>query len=701
MAHVNRSFARSFSLNIFRRNAQELLAATHSVRDADQGLELMAQDNREAGQQAHREVNRFVHNFVTAARTIVEHTRNLVREHYADTTFQKDYKDMVGLTFASEPVAKFVQDLRNYMVHKGLPDSQMYLEFKSADKSAEGESTLKTGVRYQAATLLEWDGWTLPARTYIEAAGEYVYIHAFAEEYVEKVLKFHSWLDNALNQFHEDDLVKLSNLQAEYARLSNERARPASQAGAETVEAAPPASGGSPPAEQQFEFSDPISSQINEVGKTILEKIRRLDFGARTSETFPSERPVGATITDDQILETPILRGNDRDGRPVIAFISSGGELFGLDLNVFATLQPLVEKILEVGWARNALSRQFIEQTAIKWLRSSFHEKQSMDFANALCSASREEVEMRDFWAPIACLEVEEKFSFGPVEIAPIARAMIDQLETTGVNSASKQRDDVAMLFKSLRLKMQGLAAVVVHMEAEQARVCEEGMAIAENAVGLLRFFSPISRTPWQVCSTALLGTEILPHLQALVLGKHDFLFSDGSVFQPFVWRISKENISELWRAGLAKASGLISVDGLSQFQLAVRGSLLLFSTSTTFRHVGDRLVYALSSVEGILLRHSIEPTEFSVEERMSLLLTNDNAERERIARNVRDAYRFRRRHGVSVLSPHDQQSLAMFLHNVHVVLCIALENSNAFASKADFIDAIDRRKTIDAIDQA
>jgi hypothetical protein len=89
-----------------------------------------------------------------------------------------------------------------------------------------------------------------------------------------------------------------------------------------------------------------------------------------------------------------------------------------------------------------------------------------------------------------------------------------------------------------------------------------------------------------------------------------------------------------------------------------------------------------------------MEPTEFNVEERMSLLLASGKPERAAVARNVREAYRFRRRHGASVLTPHDENSLATFAHNAHVVLCIALENLHLFATKADFIEAVDRRKT-------
>jgi hypothetical protein len=262
MVHINRTHARTFSLNIFRRNAQELLAATRDVRDPEQGLQLMAVDNREAGQQAHREINRFVHNFVASAMTLVDHTRNFVREHYDGTALKRDYDDRVKANLASVPAVRFVQDLRNYMLHRTLPQSQMFIEFDSRPESSGGQPTLETGVRYQTSALLEWDGWTAPARAYIAAAGEHIDIHTFVESYLEKVLAFHEWLDAALNQFHADDLVKLMELQEAYAQRFGENTEtlPASPRSGAAIEAPPSAD--PPPTERQFEFSNPIASLV-------------------------------------------------------------------------------------------------------------------------------------------------------------------------------------------------------------------------------------------------------------------------------------------------------------------------------------------------------------------------------------------------------------------------------------------------------
>jgi len=698
-AFIDRSFSRGFSLNIFRRNAEELIEATRNVRDPDQGLRLMALENREAGLQAHREINRLVHNFVAGSKSLIDHTRQFIREHYAGTALESTYDDRVKADFASEPVAKFVQDLRNYMVHKGLPNSQMFLHFDNTSTAPGAGGELTTGVHYETSALLEWDGWTAPAKTYIREAGEHLDIHTLAESYLEQVLRFHAWLDLELQQFHTADLAQLKAMQEAYIRqFGADPARRSHQPKDQTPESLVASNelSSAPP----FKFPHDVANAIDEAGKAILEKIRRIDSKPQTPDAFPSGRPVSATLTDDSMLETPTAWHNDSEGRPVVAFLISGTEVFGLDAAAYAELQPLADKVLELGWAKPAISRKFIGEVALRWLRSSFRATQQTSLASALSSASEKEVKPLDIWAPIAYLEVEESFEFGSVQIAPVTAAMIDALQAKGVDSSPSQRDEITAMFNDLRSRMQGFAAVVVHVEAEPVRAHEDGMATAQNVVGLLRFFSPVAREPRRVCTTALLGAEVIPRSQSLVLGEDNFSFSDGLVATPFHWRISKANLVALREAGLAKASDLVFPNGLGEFPMAVRAGMLLYGTGTTLHNPADRLIYTLSAVEGILLKHSMEATEFNVEERMTLLLANDKPQREEVARNVREAYRFRRRHGASVLTPHDEISLATFAHNAHIVVSIALENLHSFATKADFIDAIDRRKTTVPVQQ-
>lgn len=215
---LNRSRQRSFSLNIFRMNALELMEVAQKVKDPVHGFALMTQSNREAGLQAHRELNRHVHNFAASALTLVEHTRVFMRKHYAGTSVLAAYEAMITRTFIQSPVAQFVQGLRNYMVHRGLPNSSMYLNFTSGPDT-DGTGTIETGVRFETSSLLDWDNWKSIARKYLEEAGEQIEVHDFASEYMVLVNQFNEWLDAILAEHHRVDVLNLVQVRAELDAL--------------------------------------------------------------------------------------------------------------------------------------------------------------------------------------------------------------------------------------------------------------------------------------------------------------------------------------------------------------------------------------------------------------------------------------------------------------------------------------------------
>jgi hypothetical protein len=154
-------------------------------------------------------------------------------------------------------------------------------------------------------------------------------------------------------------------------------------------------------------------------------------------------------------------------------------------------------------------------------------------------------------------------------------------------------------------------------------------------------------------------------------------------------WRISEEALKRI-RPGLDAIGALVRPEGLSAFALAVRSSLLLFSTGTTFASLIERLSYTLSAMEALLLRHSAEPAEFNVAERMGLLLTQDRTEREKVARNVREAYRLRGRQDISPLFPSEMGSVTTFVRCAHHVIDAALGNVGRFGTVPEFVNVVE-----------
>lgn len=690
MEHINRSHHRTFSLNIFRMNAQELIEITRRVNDPDEGLRLIAQDNQEASQQTHREVTRRVHNFVAASLTLVEHTRIFMREHYSGTPIFAWYQAKIDVEFVNEPLVKFVQDLRNFMLHKGLPESEMFLNFQSNPDLPNGGGVLATGIRIKSDKLSAWGGWSAPARTYIETSGQFIDIRNFAEGYTDKITSFHDLLQGKLNQFHSVDLDELHALQISMNQLE----APTAPAPLYAVSATEISHKIADEPEQKFAFSTDRAAALDAAAAELLKKIRRVDLPNQRSDNFASERPVGPTITGENMINEPTFWGDDLAGRRVFLFTYKDGDAFGLDEDVFAEIQTLIEGVLKSAWARRTLSRSFIEKIVIQWLRSKFKTAETNALSGAIARASQEAVQSLELWAPIAHLEVHAPFPVGPAIIATITKAMVEVQERQALSSAPDQRESIAMLFGDLRKRMQGLAAVVFKMEGEPDKIKEEGEAIARIVVGLLRFFSPAAANFPMVCASALLGTEIVPNSNILVLGEETFSYTQAMLSPRSPnWQISEAALSEL-RSSLDAVGALVRPEGLSAFALAVRSSLLLFGTGTTFSNPVERLTYTLSALEALLLRHSAEPVEFNLAERMGLLLAQDRLGREEIARNVREAYRLRARRDISPLVPHEMGSVATFLRYAYGVIGIALGNVDRFGAVAEFVVSVDRLKT-------
>jgi len=133
-AYLNRIHQLGFSQNVFRMNALELLDAVQRVKDPDQGLPLMMERHSEAGRQSHREVNRRVHNFVSSALTLVEHTRIFMRTHYAGTELLATYEKTSDGGFYS--VTRGSVRPRSSQLHStsGLAQLQHVHEFPSKSR---------------------------------------------------------------------------------------------------------------------------------------------------------------------------------------------------------------------------------------------------------------------------------------------------------------------------------------------------------------------------------------------------------------------------------------------------------------------------------------------------------------------------------------------------------------------------------------
>lgn len=693
MKFLNDLHARSFSLNIFQMNALELMEATRKVRDPDLGPPLMFEANREAGQQAHRELNRHIHNFVASAKSLVDHTRVFLKVSYAESPVLETIQLKIKSIFSESPVTAFVHDLRNYMVHKGLPNSHMFLEWHQ-DPSAGSGPQVTSGIRFDTQSLAEWSSWTAPARRYMEQCGEHIDIHRFTDEYVVAVTRFHAWLEHTLREHHSAELAELEDLHMQVSVQNSDLAhRKLTSEAPASLKIPDDENSVEQTVQEPYSLFGPDTLAVDAMSTAWLAKIRKVVMPSADKPAFPHQRPMQATLNADEMIGTPLFITQDINGEPVHVFLRKEKELYGLASEDWFANELIQDRLYAVPWIRERISRTFIEDALMIWAQDHFFRPEDASFSCTFVERCRAEVSVVNVWVPVAHLEIEAPLIFGGVKICPLTAQQIDEFEATVDTVLMDRKEGVEQLFAKIRSDFQGYAAILLTVEAEPVVAQERALVMARDAVSLLRFFAPAAPDAEALCPVALAGLELVPSSKVITVSEGRFGYSASMARNVSFWRLSSAAIFNLEQNGLPQAADLLDPNHLGEFAMEVRSSLITFSNGCTLADLIERLGYVLSSLEGVLLRHEVEPVQASVAERLALLVSDNQDDGAHIAQLVRRAYYLRKRRWTQAPSPRERQVISELVFHAHTALRTALLNAAAFETKAEFLFALLQRR--------
>ncbi len=589
------------------------------------------------------------------------------------------YDTQVAATFAQSSVAQFVQGLRNYMLHRGLPNSHMFMTFTATPGATDNSGTTETGIRISTTSLLDWDGWKPAARTYLEKAGADLDVQEFAQEYLALASQFQGWLEASIADHHRRELEELDELHLDLEAADPEP-RPA------TASVAKPSALGQ---EVASDFTFGQIDNLDEIALELFGKVREVHL-RKLAHGFPSEREA-ITITNQELVWPAVYWGQEEDGTAALAFIQRDGKNFGLSQSNYESLETLVACVKKSAWARESISDEFTEEVFIDWARARSQSGASVPFSVELTNVVREKVIPVEVWAPIAHMEVEEAFSFGPVRIEPVTAALMERLAAMVTSEKTEQQDKARQLLDSMKRKFQGLAAVLVRLTAEPKMAQDRALQLAQDAVGLLRFFSTPAAASYLFSPLSLNGAEYIPIVRLIVIHENGLIYSESVLPKQIEeWRLSKQQLSELQTDLFATAASLVTSAGLSEFALAVRASILAYSKSTTFVDPLDRLRNCVSAVEGVLLKHELEPRAHSIANRIALLIGGAE-DSEPLKQTVRQIYWLQGQPSLHRLHRGEDELIFAFTTYAHHVLCLALGNIANFRSKSQFLDGVDR----------
>jgi hypothetical protein len=147
------------------------------------------------------DANRHFHNFLTSITTVVDHTRNLMKEDFIKPAHRHEYQNRVNAIFATDPLTQFLQDFRNYITHYAIP--QIVLEKKYARTDLEPKKLF-----IDLEHLERRFHWSSPSRKFIETNKPQIRMLKLVDDhelksksfYKELMLTFQKHLGNELSE---------------------------------------------------------------------------------------------------------------------------------------------------------------------------------------------------------------------------------------------------------------------------------------------------------------------------------------------------------------------------------------------------------------------------------------------------------------------------------------------------------------------
>lgn len=197
-----------YSLRLFESNYQELISVIDFMSDERVGLELFAVVNRWKLDEVLTHLGFKLHNYVCAAKSLVDHSRVLYRRVYTEKAPKfDDYESEVKVRFEENQLSKFVEFLRTYCQHEKLPSIGTSMRFDS--QSDEGFVFTVTA---DSDELLKSSSIKSLAKKFIREQGGSIDLRKAINDYHTQVTDFYQWVRDRQQEFHSEDISLVSKL---------------------------------------------------------------------------------------------------------------------------------------------------------------------------------------------------------------------------------------------------------------------------------------------------------------------------------------------------------------------------------------------------------------------------------------------------------------------------------------------------------
>ena len=196
------------SLLIYQANVNALKIWYKKVNDPQAALIIWNPNNYSLMEKANLEMQRLFSNFLSSAFSLRDHLYALRNMYYEGTEIVDSIQNYIDAYFKGNGITSFIQDFRNFVVHRGYPRMNKKLNFDS--------SSISNDLTFNKKELLKYNRWNALSKKYIDEMGENKKLIDVVCEYNEIIEAYYNNILKMFKEYHYKELHELKEIKDKY-----------------------------------------------------------------------------------------------------------------------------------------------------------------------------------------------------------------------------------------------------------------------------------------------------------------------------------------------------------------------------------------------------------------------------------------------------------------------------------------------------
>lgn len=315
------------------------------------------------------------------------------------------------------------------------------------------------------------------------------------------------------------------------------------------------------------------------------------------------------------------------------------GRAIRIEGDDFLAISRLAGNIQSQRGFSEAVSVDAILDVLIRWFKERLTATTEDPFVAYLLAWLREHVVERTIVFSIVHLQFQGKLQVNGVEIRQLEVEEIAGWYESFV--AIPEANEIATKDRDKWQKLVGgWAAAFVKVVAEPMHALEIAYQKADEAISLLRSFSPALLDPLRRSYCTIYGMAEAQRKTSFSLEVSEYPSPTQELIGSTTgWFLTEERLYALANEGLIHVLALKEVNPPNASQEAVLSALMLYSSAALEARLESKLLHIVAAIESLLLKDDNEPILAAVSRRFAYVVGRKLDERREVRKRFTDAY--------------------------------------------------------------